>query len=95
MIRLKQVLAVAQERNTRIGDDGDDRDRKYFDRDYLPAFERSQVGDAFAIDDGVRASIRVRAFAPLHVSGRELWQDRGSNGCLHAAPIKVRPLAPL
>jgi DEAD/DEAH box helicase domain-containing protein len=53
MIRLKQVLAVAQERNTRIGDDGDDRDRKYFDRDYLPAFERDQVGDAFAIDDGV------------------------------------------
>ena len=53
MIRLKQVLAVAQERNARIGDDGDDRDRKYFDRDYLPAFERDQVGDAFAIDDGV------------------------------------------
>jgi hypothetical protein len=29
MIRLKQVLAVAQERNTRIGDDGDDRAALY------------------------------------------------------------------
>ena len=27
--------------------------RSFFDRDYLPAFERDQVGDAFAIDDGV------------------------------------------
>ncbi len=53
MIRLKQVLAVSQERSARIGDDGDDRERRFFDRDYLPAFDRDQVGDAFAIDDGV------------------------------------------
>ena len=29
MIRLKQVLAVSQERSARIGDDGDDRDKKF------------------------------------------------------------------
>jgi DEAD/DEAH box helicase domain-containing protein len=52
MIRLKQVLAVSQERSARI-DDSDDRERRFFDRDYLPAFERDQIGDAFAIDDGI------------------------------------------
>lgn len=53
MIRLKQVFAVGTDRNTRIGDDGDDRETRYFDRDYLPAFDRSQIGDAYAVEDGV------------------------------------------
>ncbi|MCJ2119989.1 DEAD/DEAH box helicase [Methylobacterium sp. J-001] len=52
MIRLKQVLAIGSDRKSRIGDDADERDRHYFDRDYLPAFERDQVGDAYAIDNG-------------------------------------------
>lgn len=52
MIRLKQVVAVGSERKSRIGDDADERARHFFDRDYLPAFERDQVGDAYAIDSG-------------------------------------------
>ena len=52
MIRLKQVLAVGSERKSRIGDDADERDRHFFDRDYLPAFEKDQIGDAYAIDGG-------------------------------------------
>ncbi|KQP00289.1 DEAD/DEAH box helicase [Methylobacterium sp. Leaf91] len=52
MIRLKQVLAVGSERKSRIGNDSDERDRHYFDRDYLPAFEKDQVGDAYAVDNG-------------------------------------------
>lgn len=54
MIRLKQVYAVGTERNSRIGDDGDERETRYFDRDYLPAFEKGQIGDAYAVDDGAR-----------------------------------------
>ncbi|WP_038378470.1 DEAD/DEAH box helicase [Bradyrhizobium elkanii] len=53
MIRLKQVLAVGSDRSTRIPEDGDDRDRKSFDRDYLPAIERDQIGQAFAMDEDV------------------------------------------
>ena len=53
MIRLKQVLAVGSERGSRIGDDADERDRHFFDRDYLPAFERDQVGAAYAVEDAV------------------------------------------
>ncbi|MBB3020411.1 DEAD/DEAH box helicase domain-containing protein [Microvirga lupini] len=52
MIRLKQVYAVGNDRNTRIGDDGDERETRYFDRDYLPAFERNQIGNAYAVEDG-------------------------------------------
>ncbi|MHC2581233.1 hypothetical protein ACVI1J_006652 [Bradyrhizobium diazoefficiens] len=51
MIRLKQVMAVGSDRSTRIPEDGDDRDRKSFDRDYLPAIERDQIGQAFAMDE--------------------------------------------
>jgi DEAD/DEAH box helicase domain-containing protein len=51
MIRLKQVLATGSDRATRIADDGDERDRNYFDRDYLPAVAPDQIGDAYAIDD--------------------------------------------
>ncbi|QRM36035.1 DEAD/DEAH box helicase [Microvirga sp. VF16] len=52
MIRLRQVYAVGNDRNTRIGDDGDERETRYFDRDYLPAFERDQIGDAYAVEEG-------------------------------------------
>jgi DEAD/DEAH box helicase domain-containing protein len=51
MIRLKQVLATGTDRSTKIADDGDDRERKFFDRDYLPAIDRDQIGDAYAMDD--------------------------------------------
>lgn len=54
MIKLRQVYAIGTERNSRIGDDGEERERRFFDRDYLPAFERDQIGDAYAVDDGAR-----------------------------------------
>jgi DEAD/DEAH box helicase domain-containing protein len=54
MIRLKQVYAIGNERRSRIGDDGDERETRYFDRDYLPAFDKGQIGEAYAVDDGVR-----------------------------------------
>ncbi len=53
MIRLKQVYAVGTERGTLIGDDGDERENRFFDREYLPAFERDQIGDAYAVEEGV------------------------------------------
>ncbi len=53
MIRLKQVFAVGTERGARIGDDADDRDRRFFDRDYLPSFDRDQVGNAYAVENAV------------------------------------------
>ena len=45
--------AGGSERGSRIGDDADERDRHFFDRDYLPAFERDQVGAAYAVEDAV------------------------------------------
>ena len=53
MLRLKQVFATGSDRSTRIPEEGDDRDRKPFDRDYLPAIERDQIGEAYAIDEDV------------------------------------------
>ena len=51
MVRLRQVLAVGTDRSSRIPEDGDDRERKPMDRDYLPAIERDQVAAAYAIDE--------------------------------------------
>lgn len=51
MIRLKQVLATGTDRSTRIPEDGDDRERTPMDREYLPAIDRDQIGQAYAIDE--------------------------------------------
>jgi DEAD/DEAH box helicase domain-containing protein len=51
MVHLRQVLATGTDRSTRIPEDGDDRERTPMDRDYLPAIERDQIAQAYAIDE--------------------------------------------
>jgi len=51
MLRLKQVMANTSDRDSRIGDDSDDRDSRFFNKQMLVDIDTDMIGLAYGIDD--------------------------------------------
>jgi DEAD/DEAH box helicase domain-containing protein len=51
MVRLRQVVATTSDRDSRIGDDSDDREPAFYNRQMLVDFTDRNVQDAWCIDD--------------------------------------------
>jgi DEAD/DEAH box helicase domain-containing protein len=52
MLRMRQVFATCSDRDSRIGDDSDDRTPSFYNKQTLVDFEDKHITDAWAIDDG-------------------------------------------
>ncbi len=50
MVRMKQVFATTDDRQSRIGDDTEEREPAFFNRQVLLHYRESDVGEAYAID---------------------------------------------
>jgi len=51
MLRLRQVMATTSDRDSRIGDDSDDREPAFFTRQLLVDFTEDNIRESWAIDD--------------------------------------------
>ena len=51
VLRMKQVLATSNDKNSRLKDDKEQRDIKFFNKQLLINFEKKYIEDAYAISD--------------------------------------------
>jgi DEAD/DEAH box helicase domain-containing protein len=81
MLRMRQVFATCSDRESRIGDDSDDRSPSFYNKQTLVDFEDRHVTDAWRIDDDdlpfgfeflSRASFREINFGQRSMEGEKI-----------------------
>jgi DEAD/DEAH box helicase domain-containing protein len=50
-IRLRQVIAVTNSRDARIGDDNEERKANFFDRSLFPSFKKDAIEEAYSLSE--------------------------------------------
>jgi len=51
MVRMRQVVASTSDRESRVGDDSDDRDPAFYTKEVLVDFEEHDITDAYRVED--------------------------------------------